>query len=62
MIRDSFFWILNNIFFQYYSLLICIVCVIVMVVVSYMTEEPSAEQIEGLTFATTSDADKKSIP
>jgi len=57
--QGSFFWILNNIFFQYYGLLIFIVCVIVMIVVSYMTEEPSLEQIDGLTFATTSDADKK---
>ena len=57
--QGSFFWILNNIFFQYYSLLIFIVCVVVMIVVSYMTEEPSAKQIEGLTFATTSDKDKK---
>jgi len=57
--QGSFFWIMNNIFFQYYSLLIFIVCVVVMIVVSYMTEEPSAEQIQGLTFATTSEADKK---
>ena len=57
--QGSFLWILNNIFFQYYGLLIFVVCVVVMIVVSYMTEEPSSEQIEGLTFATTSDADKK---
>lgn len=57
--QGSFFWILNNIFFQYYGLLIFVVCVIVMVVVSYMSEEPSLEQIDGLTFATTSAADKQ---
>ena len=57
--QGSFFWILNNIFFQYYGLLIFVVCVVVMVVVSYMTEEPSLEQIDGLTFATTSEADKQ---
>jgi SSS family solute:Na+ symporter len=55
----SFFWIMNNIFFQYYSLLIFIVCGIVMVVVSYMTEQPSYEKISGLTFATLSDEHRK---
>ena len=54
----SFFWIINNIFFQYYSLLIFIVCIVVMVAVSYVTEEPSYERISGLTYATTSAEDK----
>jgi SSS family solute:Na+ symporter len=54
----SLFWIINNIFFQYYSLLIFVVCVVVMVAVSYMTEPPALERIQGLTFATTS-ADEK---
>lgn len=55
----SFFWIVNNIFFQYYSLLIFVVCVIVMVVVSYMTEEPAYSKINGLTYATTSHEDRQ---
>ncbi|MFH0990207.1 MAG: sodium:solute symporter [bacterium] len=55
----SFFWIMNHIFFQYYSLLIFIVCVVVMVAVSYATEAPSHEKISGLTFATTGDEDRK---
>ncbi|GJM35454.1 MAG: solute:sodium symporter family transporter [Saprospiraceae bacterium] len=50
--QDSFFWVINNIFFQYYSLLIFIVCAIVMVGVSYATEAPSYERISGLTFGT----------
>lgn len=54
----SFLWIVNNIYFQYFSLLIFIVSVIAMVVVSYMTEEPSAEKISGLTFATTTPEQK----
>jgi SSS family solute:Na+ symporter len=54
----SFFWIINNIYFQYFSLLIFVVCVIVMVAVSYATAPPALEQIQGLTFATTS-ADEK---
>ena len=50
--EGSFFWIINNIFFQYYSLLIFLVSAVVMLLVSYATEEPSYEQIRGLTFGT----------
>ena len=50
--EGSFFWVINNIFFQYYSLLIFIISAIVMVAVSYATEEPSYQQISGLTFGT----------
>jgi len=56
--QGSFFWIMNNIFFQYYSLVIFIVCAVVMFIVSYMSEEPAYEKISGLTYATTSDKDK----
>ena len=56
--EGSFFWIMNNMFFQYYSLLIFVVCVIVMVAVSYATEEPAYEKINGLTYSTTSKEDK----
>jgi SSS family solute:Na+ symporter len=55
----SFLWIVNNIFFQYYSLLITIVCAVVFISVSYMTPEPSLEKIKGLTFSTMSDEDRK---
>lgn len=48
----SFLWIMNNMFFQYYSILILIVCIIVMVVVSYLTKAPSYEKISGLTYGT----------
>ncbi len=54
----SFFWVTNNIFFQYYGLLIFLVCVAVMVGVSLATEEPDYAKINGLTFGTTSDDDK----
>ncbi|MCB0597238.1 MAG: sodium/solute symporter [Lewinellaceae bacterium] len=50
--EGSFFWIVNNIFFQYYSLLILIICSAVMIGVSYATEAPSYERISGLTFGT----------
>jgi SSS family solute:Na+ symporter len=53
--EGSFFWIINNIFFQYYSILIFAVCVVVMIVVSYMTEVPDGNQIRDLTFATQSE-------
>jgi SSS family solute:Na+ symporter len=56
--EGSFFWIVNNIFFQYYSLLITLVCVAVMLGVSYATPAPSEAQIAGLTFGSTSREDK----
>ncbi len=56
--EGSFFWIINNINFQYFSILITVISAIVMVVVSYMTAEPNQAQIQGLTFATASDEDK----
>lgn len=57
--EGSFFWVINNIFFQYWGLLIFLVSVIAMVVVSYMTEEPSYEKLDGLTFGTISDEHRK---
>lgn len=57
--QGSFLWIVNNIFFQYYSLLIFVVCIIVMVAVSYATNVPAYEKLEGLTYSTTTSAHKK---
>lgn len=57
--EGSFFWIVNNIYFQYYSLLIFLISVAVMIVVSYMTEPPSEEAIKGLTFGTESAEDRQ---
>ena len=56
--EGTLFWIINNIFFQYYSLLIFLVSAVTMVVVSYATSEPSYEQIRGLTFDTLSNEEK----
>jgi solute:Na+ symporter, SSS family len=56
--EGSFLWIVNNIFFQYYSIIILIVSATVMFVVSYMSEEPDYVKISGLTFGTTSAEDK----
>lgn len=57
--EGSFLWIINNIFFQYYSLLITVVCVIVMIAVSFATNVPSYEKLNGLTYGTTTAEDKK---
>lgn len=57
--EGSFLWIMNNIFFQYYSLFIFIVCIGIMIIVSYMTKEPSYEKISGLTYGTVTLEHKK---
>ena len=56
--EGSFLWIVNNINFQYFSILITLISAVVMVVVSYMSAEPDQPQIQGLTFATATDEDK----
>ena len=56
--EGSLLWIVNNINFQYFSILITIISAIVMVGVSYLTEVPDAKQISGLTFATATAEDK----
>jgi SSS family solute:Na+ symporter len=48
----SLLWIVNNLYFQYYSLLIFLVSVAVMVIVSHMTAAPDERQIQGLTYGT----------
>ncbi len=55
----SFLWIINNIFFQYYSLLIFIISLAVMFIVSYMTAEPDYQRISGLTFGTINEEHRK---
>jgi SSS family solute:Na+ symporter len=50
--QGSFLWIVNNIYFQYYSLFIFVVSAVTMVVVSYLTPAPALERLVGLTFAT----------
>jgi len=55
----SFLWIVNNMFFQYFSILITIVSAVVMVVVSYMTSPPPTAQIKSLTFGTATEEDRR---
>jgi len=54
----SFLWVINNIYFQYFSVLITIVSAIVMVFVSHLTREPDEQQIKSLTFATVTPEDR----
>lgn len=57
--EGSFLWIVNNINFQYFSILITLVSAIVMVGVSYATAKPDYQRISGLTFATATDQDRE---
>ncbi len=52
---DTLLWIVNNIYFQYYSLAIFLVSAVAMIVVSYLTKAPDEERIRGLTFDTLTD-------
>jgi len=54
----SILWIINNIFFQYFSVLITLVSAVVMVVVSHLTAEPEYARLQSLTFATVTAEDK----
>ena len=56
--EGSFLWIVNNIYFQYYSLLIFLVSVAVMIGVSYATEPPPPDKLTGLTYQTVTAADR----
>src|SRR3972149_3385345 len=53
--EGTFLWIVNKIYFQYYSLLIFVVSILAMVIVSYMTAAPSDDKISGLTYGTLTD-------
>src|SRR4029078_6800869 len=57
--QRSFLWIVSNIYFQYFSILITLVSMICMVVVSYITAAPSEAHICALTFATPTDEQKR---
>ena len=55
----SLFWIINNINFQYYSLVIFAASAMTMVAVSYATEAPDIQKLQGLTYATVSHGDRQ---
>jgi SSS family solute:Na+ symporter len=55
----SWLWILNNIYFQYYSLLIFLVSCAVLIIVSYVTAPPDERQLIGLTYSTVTTDQKR---
>ncbi len=55
----SFQYIVNNMYFQYFSLLIFIVSALVMVAVSMATAAPDYAKISGLTYGAVGDEDKR---
>lgn len=57
--EGSILWIINQIFFQYYSIVILLVSIAVMLIVSYLTEAPAYKKISGLTYGTVTDQHKK---
>ncbi len=57
--EGSFLWIVQNVYFQYYSLFIFLVSAAVMIGVSYATEPPQEAQLEGLTYATVTDDQRR---
>jgi solute:Na+ symporter, SSS family len=53
--EGSLLWIINNINFQYFSILITLISAAVMVVVSYLSPPPDYAKIQNLTFGTVTD-------
>jgi solute:Na+ symporter, SSS family len=56
--HGSLLWVMNNINFQYFSVLITAVSALVLIAVSLSSAAPDAVQIQGLTFATLSSSDR----
>jgi SSS family solute:Na+ symporter len=56
--HGSFLWVVNNMYFQYFSVLITAISAIVMIVVSYMTAEPDYATLQNLTFDIKTSEDK----
>jgi solute:Na+ symporter, SSS family len=57
--EGSLLWIVNNTYFQYFSLLIAFVSAATMIGVSYATEVPHYEKMRGLTWGTASEKDRQ---
>ncbi|QDV75157.1 sodium:solute symporter [Botrimarina mediterranea] len=54
----SLLWIVNKIYFQYFSLIITLVSAAAMILVSYLTSPPNEAQISGLTYGAITEEDK----
>jgi SSS family solute:Na+ symporter len=57
--EHSLLWIINNINFQYFSVLITLVSAVVMVAVSWATSPPEYAKIQSLAFGTATAEDSK---
>ncbi|MPZ16632.1 MAG: sodium/solute symporter [Luteitalea sp.] len=57
--EGSLLWIVNNTYFQYYSLFIFLVSAATMIIVSYATAAPAEAQIRELTYATVTEAQRQ---
>lgn len=57
--EGTFLHFIHNLYFQYYSLLLFLICIVIMVGVSYVTSVPAFEKLKGLTYATVSNEDRK---
>lgn len=57
---NHFLWVVNNIQFQYFSILITLISAAVMVIVSMMTPAPNYDSIKNLSFGTKTTEDKTS--
>jgi SSS family solute:Na+ symporter len=57
--KGSLLWIVNNTFFQYYSVLILAVSAATLIGVSYLTPPPPPAQLAGLTLDTVTVGDRR---
>ena len=57
--EGSFWWVVQNIYFQYYSVIIFVVSLLTLLIVSYATTAPAAEQMKGLTLGTLTAEDRR---
>jgi solute:Na+ symporter, SSS family len=58
-VEGSLLWIVNNVYFQYYSLLIFLVSAATLIGVSYATEPPDKGKLTGITYATVTGAQRR---
>lgn len=57
--EGTFLWVMNSIFFQYFSIIILVACLLTMFIVSYLTKAPEYAKISGLTFGTVTEEHKE---
>jgi SSS family solute:Na+ symporter len=56
--EGSLLWIVNKIYFQYFSIIILAISAAAMIIVSFLTREPDYQKISGLTFGTLTAEDR----